>query len=59
MHEQWDRSAVVLVFHLSALTATLVLYGSVVLFSRSSVLVLPKLEELRISQLVFLETCQW
>jgi hypothetical protein len=48
----------VLVFHFSALTANLVQYGSVVLFFCSFVLVLPKLEELSVSQSVILDACK-
>jgi hypothetical protein len=44
---QWNRPAVVPVFHLSAHTATLVLSSSVLLFS---VLVLLKLKRLGVSQ---------
>ncbi len=58
VRKQWNWSTVAPVFHISALSATLVLYSSVVLFC-SFVLVLPKLEELNVSQSVPLDTCKW
>ncbi len=56
---QRNQSVVVPVFHLSTHSATLVLYGSVVLAFCSFVLVLPKLKELSVSWSVVLDTYQW